>query len=265
MTDRPFSGKTAFVTGGSSGIGRAIAMELGQRGMQVVVADIDLPGAERVATGIPGASAVRLDVGDEANWIAALDLAEARHGPLCVLVSNAGVSGVELPIAETSFEAWEWSRKVNLDGAFIGLSHGARRIIASGSPGHIVATSSMAVFNSMPHMGVYGAAKAGVLALCEALRAELAEYGIGVSVLLPGAVNTSLIEANMARAPAGVAIGGPQTAAFERLKEGLDPVEVARMAADAVGTDRFWLFTHPELEHRIDTRTAVMKSAFRVT
>ena len=261
MTKSPFSGKTAFVTGASSGIGRAIAEEFGRRGLQVVVADIDLPGAERVAAGIEGASAVQLDVGDEANWVRALDIAEDRHGPLSVLASNAGVAGVALPLAETSFDAWEWSRRVNLDSAFIGLSHGARRIIASGAPGHIVATSSMSIFQSQHHMGTYVAFKAAVLALCEALHDELAGLGIGVSVLLPGPVRTNLAEANQGRAPSGVAVGVRQEAVVEVLRQGRDPGDVARMAADALGTDRFWLFTHPELEHRIDTRHAAMKAA----
>ena len=73
----PFHGKTAFVSGASSGIGRAIAEEFGRRGLRVVLASRQLADVERVAAGIPGASAVRLDVRDEANWIAALDTAEA--------------------------------------------------------------------------------------------------------------------------------------------------------------------------------------------
>lgn len=261
MTDCAFSGKAAFVTGAASGIGRAIAEEFGRRGLQVIVADIDQSGAERVAAGIEGASAVKLDVGDEENWVRALDLAEDRHGPLCVLASNAGVAGVALPLAQTSFDAWEWSRRINLDGAFIGLSHGARRIIASGAPGHIVATSSMSIFQSQRHMGTYVAFKAAVLALCEALHHELADHHIGVSVLLPGPVRTNLAEANLGRAPAGANVGVRQDAVIEHIKQGRDPGDVARMAAGSLGTGRFWLFTHPELEHRIDTRNAAMKAA----
>lgn len=261
MVVNPFSGKTAFVTGGASGIGRAIAEEFGRRGLKVVVADIDFSGAERVAAGIDGASAVQLDVGDEANWVRALDFAEERSGPLSVLASNAGVAGVALPLAQTSFNAWEWSRRINLDGAFIGLSHGARRIIASGGPGHIVATSSMSIFQSQHHMGTYVAFKAAVLAMCEAMHQELAEYRIGVSVLLPGPVRTSLAEANLERAPKGVSVGARQDAVVEILKQGRDPHDVARMAADSLGTERFWLFTHPELEHRIDARNSAMKAA----
>ncbi|MEP7222750.1 MAG: SDR family oxidoreductase [Novosphingobium sp.] len=260
MAVQAFSGKLAFVTGAASGIGRAIAEEFGRRGLQVVVADIDLEGAERVAAGIKNASAVKLDVRSEESWIKALDVAESRHGALSVLVSNAGVAGSSIPLNETPFKAWEWSRSVNLDGAFLGLSHGARRIIASGEPGHIVATSSMSIFAPPPGMAIYVAMKSAVLALSEAMRRELAPHSIGVSALLPGPVHTNLIQANVGRAPSGVEID-QRDDLIHMLQQGKDPAAVGRQVADALGTDQFWLFTHPELEHRIDTRTAEMKLA----
>jgi len=261
MGDFPFSGKTAFISGGASGIGQAIAEEFGRRGLRVVVGDIDLAGAERAAAGIDGASAVKLDVRDEASWIAALDAAEARHGPLAVLVSNAGVAGTVLPLRETPWDAWKWSREVMLDGTFLGLSHGSRRIVASGGPGHIIATASMAAIAPPPGMSVYAAMKAGVISLCEGLRQEFTNLGIGVSVLLPGAVRTKLVESNLSRAPSDVADVGNHEIFAERLRNGMDPALVAEQAADALGTDRFWLFTHPELGVRIDTRFAEIKAA----
>ncbi|MEP6868734.1 MAG: SDR family oxidoreductase [Novosphingobium sp.] len=253
------------MSGAASGIGRAIAEEFGRRGLQVVVADIDLEGAERVAAGIDAAgisraSAVKLDVRNEESWIKALDVAESRHGALAVLVSNAGVAGSSMPLSETPFTAWEWSRSVNLDGAFLGLSHGARRIISAGEPGHIIATSSMSIFAPPEGMGIYAAMKSAVVALCEALRRELAQHSIGVSALLPGPVQTSLLEANVGRAPSGVEIEEREDL-IQMLQQGLDPAAVGRQVADALGTNQFWLFTHPELEHRIDTRNAEMKLA----
>lgn len=259
----PFAGKTAFISGSSSGIGRAMAEEFGRRGMKVVVASIDEPEAERVAAGIEGASAVYLDVRDEASWIAALDTAEARHGPLAVLASNAGVAGSTAPITETTSHAWEWSRSVNLDGAFLGLIHGARRIMATGQPGHLLATSSMTVFAPSTRVGVYTGMKAAVLAFCEALRDELADRQIGISVLLPGPVRTPLLEANSSRAPEGKPVGADIHKLGEMLRNGLDPAEVGTLAANALGTDQFWLFTHPELEHRLEARFEEMKAALQ--
>ena len=264
MHPHPFADKTAFISGAASGIGQAIAEELGRRGLKVVVADIDLVGATRVAARIEGASAVALDVRDAASWTAALDLAEARHGPLAVLVSNAGVAGSTLPVSETPLHAWEWSRSVNLDGAFYGLAHGARRMIASRMPGHIIATSSMSIFAVTAPIGIYAAMKAGVVALCEALRDELADHPIGISVLLPGPVRTPLLETNSSRAPGGLPVGNEVAHLVDLLRNGRDPAEVAKLVADALGTDRFWLFSHPELEHRIDTRTAEMKAALHI-
>lgn len=265
MAVQAFSGKLAFVSGAASGIGRAIAEEFGRRGLQVVVADIDLEGAERVAAGIEAAgasraSAVQLDVRNEDSWIMALDVAESRHGALSVLVSNAGVAGSSIPLNETPFKAWEWSRSVNLDGAFLGLSHGARRIIASGEPGHIVATSSMSIFAPPEGMAIYVAMKSAVLALSEAMRRELAPHSIGVSALLPGPVHTNLLQANVGRAPSGVEIE-QRDDLIHLLQQGKDPAAVGKQVAEALGTDQFWLFTHPELEHRIDSRTAEMKLA----
>lgn len=257
-----FVGRLAFVSGAASGIGRAIAIELGRRGMKVAVADIDLPGAERVAAEVGDASAVMLDVSDPASWAAAIDHAESRYGSLAVMVSNAGVAGGTDPISQTSEAAWVWSRSVNLDGNFYGLTQGLSRIAATGLPGHLVATSSLAVFNVKSRVGVYAAMKAGVLALCEGLRDELAGSNIGISALLPGPVRTQLLQANARRSPERVSVGRLEFQK-ELLRNGLPPEDVAVIAADAIGTDTFWLFPNRDLEDRIDTRTADMKASFR--
>ena len=262
MSEKDFSGRLAFISGAASGIGRDTAIELGRRGMKVAVADIDVAGAERVAAQIEGASAVRLDVSDAESWTLALNEAEERHGPLAVLFSNAGVMGSMDPVSQTSQAAWEWSRSVNLDGNFYGLTQGRHRITASGLPGHLIATASLAVLNTNARTGVYTAMKAGVVALCEALRDELKGSGTKVSVLLPGPVNTALLERNAARAPAELAMGEQAEHLVELLRGGLDPAEVATLVADAVGTERFWLFPNRDLEDRIDTRAADMKSSF---
>lgn len=258
----PFVGKTAFVSGASSGIGRAIAEEFGRRGLRVVLASRNLADVERVALDIEGASAVQLDVRDEASWIAALDTAEARNGPLSVMVSNAGVAGSVMPLAETPTNAWEWSRSVNLDGAYFGLSHGARRILASGQPGHIIATSSMAIFAPPAGSGIYIATKAAIVGLCESLRAELAAHPVGVSVIMSGPVRTNIIEGNAERAPPNVPIPDMSSqAAFVR--SGLAPEVVARLTADALGTEQFWIFTHPDLANRMISRNAEMEQALQ--
>lgn len=257
---QPFLGKTAFVSGASSGIGRAIAEEFGRRGLNVVLASRNLADVERVAAGIPGASAVQLDVRDEANWVTALDTAEARHGPLAVMVSNAGVAGSNLPLSETPSAMWEWSRAVNLDGAFYGLSHGARRILASGRPGHVMATSSMSIFAAPAGSAVYVATKNAIVGLCECMRAELAGTPVKVSVMLPASVKSNLIVANAERAPENFPSNDMSVQAAA-IANGKDPEVVARQTADALGTDEFWIFTHPELEQRLTARNAEMKAA----
>lgn len=257
-----FAGRLAFVSGAASGIGRAVGIELGRRGMQVAVADIDLARAEQVAAEIGSASAMYLDVAEPTSWADALDLAESRHGPLAVMVSNAGIAGGTDPVSQTSQAAWEWSRSVNLDGNFYGLTQGLDRIAATGLSGHLVATSSLAVINVKSRIGVYAAMKAGVLALCEALRDELVGSEIGISVLLPGPVQTRLLEANASRSPENVSVGRLENQEAQ-LRNGLSPEAVAMMTAEAIGTDEFWLFPNRDLEDRIDTRMADMKKSFR--
>lgn len=256
-----FAGRLAFVTGAASGIGRAIAEELARRGMRVVFADIDGAQARAAAACWPDCMALELDVRDPAGWTEALDAAERAFGPLAVLVCNAGVAGSHQPLAQTSAAAWEWTRSINLDGVFHGLSQGVPRLLATGLPGHVVATASLGAMLVWPGNGVYSAAKAGVVALCEALRGELAATRANVSVLLPGLVRTALVEANAARAPHGV-VGadlGPELA--EAIRGGLDPETVGRMVADAIGTERFWLFTHPDLRDPVLARNEEIRQA----
>jgi len=118
----------------------------------------------------------------------------------------------------------------------------------------------MAAIAPPPGMSIYAAMKAGVISLCEGLLQEFANLGIGVSVLLPGPVRTKLVESNVSRAPSGVPEVGNLDVFAEMLRNGIDPTLVGTLVADALGTDRFWLFTHPELEHRIDARFAGMKA-----
>jgi len=256
-----FEGRLALVTGAASGIGLAIAEALAGAGMKVALADVDAEGLRRAVARVPGSMAVALDVRDRAAWTRALDEAEAAFGPLAVLVSNAGVAGSRLPLAETPPEAWEWTRAINLDGAFNALSLGAPRLLASGGPAHLVATASLGALLVWPANGVYSATKAAVVALCEALRGELAETPVGVSVLCPGVVRTALIDANAARAPAGVAVGEHEPELEERMRQGLDPAEVARLVLEGIAERRFWLFTHPELRERVASRAAEIDAA----
>lgn len=260
-----FRGRAAFVTGGASGIGLGIARTCARNGMTVALADIDEVALHSAAASLTaeGATitAVNLDVSDPRNWSVALDKAESTLGPLAILASNAGVAGSRLPLEETPAEAWRWSMGINLDGCFNAIQAGVPRLRSSGKAAHFVATASLGAFLVQPANGVYSAAKAGVIALCEAPQAELSETDIGVSVLCPGLVRSRLLEDNAKRAPSGVPIGEEEPELKAALAASLDPAQVGELVWDGIDRRRFWVFTHPELRDLLAARTAAIAAA----
>lgn len=261
MSDE-FAGRLAFITGGASGIGLATGQVLAERGMKVVLADIDETALERAERSVPGARGIVLDVTDRDAWTAALDEAEAAFGPLAMLFCNAGVAGSRLSIADTSIEGWEWTRSILLDGVFHGLNLGVPRLLASGKPGHVVATASIGGLIAMAGNGVYGGMKAAVIAMCEALRLELAETQVNASVLLPGLVSTNILDENRKRKPDGIFVGDEEPELEAAMHASMDPRQVGEIVANAIGTDRFWLFTHPELRDMVAQRSQEIDEAY---
>src|SRR5215469_2238042 len=193
-------GKVAFITGGASGIGLGIAGALVDAGMQAVLADlrqdhIDEALAEFTRRGqSQSVHAIRLDVTDRVALAAAADETERVFGKVHVLVNNAGV-GINGPFAGITYADWDFGLAVNLGGVINGLQTFLPRIRAHGQGGHVVNTASLAALVPMPAQYViYVTAKAAVVALSEAIRGELAQENIGVSVLCPGPIKTNIGE-----------------------------------------------------------------------
>jgi NAD(P)-dependent dehydrogenase (short-subunit alcohol dehydrogenase family) len=243
------AGRSALVTGGGSGIGRALAMALASQGVSVAVADILADRAESVASEIQhgggSAIAVACDVSDRASVRDAKAKADAAFGPITLLFANAGATSVE-PLTDLSAEHFDWITEVNLWGvsnclqAFLPAMIGLRA-------GHVVATASMAglIPPWLPYHVPYTAAKAGVIAMMLNLREELAEFGVGCTVLCPGGVATRIHQTPRYR-PAR--FGGPSEErlraaprAFVQHTETLHfrpPEEVAEMVLAAVRENR---------------------------
>ena len=183
-----FSGKTAFVTGGASGIGLAMVEAFLDQGMNVALADIEAAARDRAVAGLARFGdrirGVACDVADRASVVAARDAAIAAFGPIHVLCNNAGV-GTGGRIDTVPPAAWQWLMGVNLMGVIHGLSEFVPHMKAHGQASHIVNTGSMAGMNGFRGMGPYCASKAAVVSLSEALASELADTAIGVSVLCP--------------------------------------------------------------------------------
>lgn len=248
------SGETAFVTGAASGIGLGIARALVGAGAKVAIADIDairLADVSRELTEAGGTvHVVDLDVRDPAQWTAAADSAEAALGPVSILCSNAGISGVA-PMDATPPELWHAVQQINLDGPFFGISTFLPRFKASGKRSHIMSTSSMAGLIPFPSCGAYVASKFGLVGLSLALRDELVGTEIGVSVLCPGTVATRLgitaeeIQADVLGREADEQAMRMHT---ENLSRGADPDRVGEQVVEAMQNRQFLIITHKEYE-----------------
>ena len=199
---RDVTGKVAFITGGASGMGLAMARSFAAAGMKVAIADIEQDALDRVKAEFDASNAevitLQVDVTDRAAMEAAADATEAAFDKVHVLVNNAGVA-VGGSLDQMSYEDWDWVMGVNLDGVVNGLQAFVQRIKAHGEGGHVVNTASLAGHFAIPGLGVYTATKYAVVGISETLRADLKQHDIGVSVLCPGVVNTNIFDSGRNR------------------------------------------------------------------
>ncbi|MDV3124801.1 SDR family oxidoreductase [Mycobacterium sp. 21AC1] len=185
--------RTAVVTGAGSGIGRAIATTLSERGWRVVVTDVDSAAAEQTLAGLTGDGheTTTLDVTDPARATAVADDVADRLG-LHAWVSNAGISAMA-SFVDVSPEQLDRSLQINLKGVFFCGQAAARAMIRTGARGTIVNTASMAAKQGrVPFLADYVASKFGVLGLTQAMAYELAAHGITVNSVCPGFVATPM-------------------------------------------------------------------------
>jgi NAD(P)-dependent dehydrogenase (short-subunit alcohol dehydrogenase family) len=185
-------GKGAVVTGGASGIGKAIATAFVEAGANVLLCDVNAKALEIVSRELGERAIGRVtDVSDEQQVEAAMRAAREAFGSLDIVVNCAGF-GALMPLTELSAEKWKSVHAVTLGGVFYGVKHGARQMLDQGRPGVIINISSVNARHPMEANAAYGAAKAGVdmLTRCGAL--ELGPRGIRVVGIAPGLVATPL-------------------------------------------------------------------------
>ena len=187
------SGKTVIVTGGSRGLGAAIAQVLGAEGARLVLADVALERAlDRVAAlGAEGIEAIALplDVGDEAQVRQLMTQVREQCGAIDAVINNAAID-MTVSIAELDSSDWERIVRTNLTGPFLMAKHAAA---AMGSSGHIVNIASTASKRAWPNAAAYHATKWGLLGLSHALHAELRPRGIKVSAVVAGGMRTPFL------------------------------------------------------------------------
>jgi NAD(P)-dependent dehydrogenase (short-subunit alcohol dehydrogenase family) len=259
------SGKTAFVTGGASGIGLGIAKALLGAGMNVVIADIredhlsegaaELSGGDRVL-------ALKLDVTDRAAYAAAADAAEAKFGKIHLLVNNAGVAVVG-PTELAKFGDWDWVMGVNVGGVINGVTTILPRILRHGEGGHIVNTSSMSGMVPVGNTTIYSTAKAAVLTMMETMRPELEPKGVICSAFCPGAVQSNIAKAGETR-PSELAESGYAEADKRRQSGGdhfhlyMTKEEVGARVLEGILNDELYILTHAEFLPGVTDRANAM-------
>jgi NAD(P)-dependent dehydrogenase (short-subunit alcohol dehydrogenase family) len=260
------AGKAAFITGGASGIGLALARALAAAGARVVVADID---AGRLAAALAElreagavAEAITLDVADAGAWQDAREQAERRVGPIQIVCNNAGVGTGPSNVADMSPEHWAWAVGINLNGVFFGARTFAGRLRELALPGHIVNTSSIMGYLPIANQAAYVATKYAVVGLSEVMRIDLASAGIGVSVLCPGLVATPLRANSQALRPGGGQSGFGPLSSDGRLSE-RPPGPIGDMVVAAIRENRFHVFPHPEYRDLVGQRMERTLKSFR--
>lgn len=178
--------RIAVVTGGAKGIGAAVAERLEQDGLVPVVWDIAAPAAA-------GRLHLACDVSDENSVALALAATEREHGPIAVLVNNAGLTGPSTTVAETPLAQWQKVQAINLTGTFL-CSQAVASVMVLRAYGRIVNIASLAGKEGTPTLSAYSAAKAGVIAFTKAHGKELAGTGVLVNAVAPAAIETDLLQ-----------------------------------------------------------------------
>ncbi|TKT73303.1 SDR family NAD(P)-dependent oxidoreductase [Afipia massiliensis] len=271
---RELAGKTAFVTGGASGIGFALGRAFAEAGMKVMLADIETDALEAAVKSLhnvgPDVRGIDCDVTDAASVERAAKASFDAFGNVHVICNNAGVAaggGIE----DIALDSWRWVLDVNLMGVVHGIRAFLPHMRAHGEGGHIVNTASMAGMQSALGFSPYTASKFAVVGMSEGLAPQLAPFGIGVSVLCPGFVRTRIGESGRNRTeqygPAQTLDPASPTAALvamidELIRNGLDPSDVAARVLAAIRANELYIFTHPDMRTEVEGRFAAITAAF---
>ena len=259
-------GKVCVVTGGASGIGLALATRFQAAGMRVAIGDVEADALAGAVESLGGDSAgvlgVRCDVTRLDDLHAFRDAVLERFGAAHVVCLNAGVAPVG-PIIGTSVDTWRWVFDVNVFGVVHGIDAFGPGLLEQ-DDGHLVLTASAAGLLSAASLGAYTATKHAVVGIAAVLRDEVANTGVGVSVLCPGLVRTRIFESERNR-PDGADETHADPAALESMRavieHGVDPAAIADAVHDAVLARRLFVVPTPDVTAMIEARLDEVRAA----
>lgn len=261
-----FRGKVAVLTGSASGIGFETARRLAGLGAFVAVLDKREGAAASAAADIRAAGgeaiAVAVDVSEEAAVEQAAAAVLREYGTVDFLMNNAAVFLRGGEIAEIGDDVWHWLLGVNLLGTIHCVRHFLPQMKAHGRGGHIVNTSSISGFVVRDRKnGAYAATKSAIVSYSEALRFDLEETPIGVSVVLPGAVASDFYLTSAAHRGE---LGGPNLfpTTPQDTAAGMSPSEVAARILDGVRANRFFIATHAQTRPMVEARHRELMAAY---
>jgi NAD(P)-dependent dehydrogenase (short-subunit alcohol dehydrogenase family) len=258
-----FTGATAVITGGASGIGKGIAKAFLANGANVIIADIDDAALAATAQEL-GVLGVRTDVTDAESVQALADRAVAEYGEVHVVCNNAGV-GPMGPMSTLTLQDWRWMLDVNLFGVIHGVHSFLPILKRNQDWGQIINTSSMSVLSPPANLGAYVAAKAGVLGLTEVLSMELEkeESVVGATALIPGPVRTNI--ANSLRTKPASESSSLYDVDISGNGKGfrfLEVEDVGEIVLDAIRANRLYAATHEEWLPQVASRHVLIQGGF---
>lgn len=264
-------GKTAFITGGASGLGLAMAEAFGREGMNIMIADIETEVARAKVEQLRAlqirAEWVQVDVTSRDSVRKGAIETIAKFGKVHLVANNAGI-GAGGPLGEVPEGDWDWVIDVNLKGVVYGTEVFAPLMESHGEGGHFVNTASMAGLISPPGMEPYCASKFAVVAMSEGWRQQLAPRNIGVSVLCPGLVSTNIYAGrrNRQHSVYGESDKNFGQANLDQQREwmagGIDPLVVGRRVVEAVKDNDLYILSHVEYEKVVRDRFEQIMAGF---
>ncbi len=256
---RDLKGKVAFITGGASGIGLAMARAFGAEGMAVVLADIEAAALEAAVADLAGhqvrAHGIITDASHRDSLRSAAEQAIDTFGAVHVVCNNAGVAAGGL-VGDIPERDWSWVLDVNLMGVVHGVEVFTPLIEAHGQGGHFVNTASIAGMIAFPGGEPYCASKFAVVAMSEGWAMQLAPRNIGVSILCPGFVKTRIHESRRNR-PAAYGHDNRDAAGLgvgASVLSGIPAEPVGARVVEAVKDGDLYVFTHPEFRGAVAAR-----------